>query len=272
VNGSPSGPGLDRARYEPVLVEAFSGAALDPGRWVDHYLPQWTTPERSAARYELTDHGLRLLVEADQPPWRPEDGGLRVSSIQTATYSGPAGSPFGTHRHREGLVVRTPQPTRLLWAPTEGLVEVTMRAPADPTCMLAAWLVGVELRPEDSGEICVAELYGDAAGATDSRVRLGVKAHHDPRLTTSMTDVRLPFAATEEHRYAAEWGAWGVRFHVDDVLVHTVEQSLDYPLQLMVDLFELDPPEDRTAGYPKEGWVREVRGHRPVRGGDARAL
>lgn len=33
-------------------------------------------------------------------------------------------------------------------------------------------------------------------------------------------------------------GTRGARFFVDDQLVRTVEQGLDYPLQLMIDLFE----------------------------------
>src|SRR3712207_8142242 len=35
--------------------------------------------------------------------------------------------------------------------------------------------------PEASGEICVAELFGHAILPLSSRVRIGVKAHHDPR-------------------------------------------------------------------------------------------
>jgi hypothetical protein len=33
--------------------DAFDGDELDGRRWVEHYLPQWSSRERSAARYEL---------------------------------------------------------------------------------------------------------------------------------------------------------------------------------------------------------------------------
>src|SRR5690606_251439 len=123
---------------------------------------------------------------ADQPDWRPEDAPLRVSNLQTGTYSGPVGSTRGTHRHRpDGLVVRTPTPTPLLWTPSAGRVEVTVSATAAPGCMLAAWLVGTEhLEPRDAGEVCLFELDGDAVGAASARARCGVKAHGDPRLVT----------------------------------------------------------------------------------------
>ncbi len=138
-----------------------------------------------------------------------------------------------------------------------------MRASADPTCMLAIWLVGLEQRSSrDSGEICIAELFGNAIDPERSQVRLGVKAHHDPRLRTEMTDLMLDLDATEEHAYAAEWDAQGVRFYVDDLLVHTVEQVLSYPLQLMVDLFEFPADDERdVADYPKSAHVRSVRGY-----------
>src|SRR3712207_7112339 len=48
------------------------------------YLPQWTTPERSAARYELHPGWLRLRIDADHPAWRPEDGELRRSEEHTS--------------------------------------------------------------------------------------------------------------------------------------------------------------------------------------------
>lgn len=256
------GQGSDRAGLELVFADEFGGSALDGDRWLDHYLPHWTTPERSAARYVVHD-GLHLLIEADQPAWRAEDGPMRVSNVQTGSFSGPLGSPLGQHRHRLDLTVQTPQPTRRLWTPTSGMVEATVRASADPTCMTAIWLVGLEeSSPQESGEICVAELFGNAIGRTRSQVRLGVKAHHDPRLRTEMVDLLLELDAAEPHVYAAAWDAEQVRFSVDDTLVHTVNQGTAYPLQLMVDLFEFPEREDRDpADYPKEAHVVAVRGY-----------
>ena len=255
---------LDRSGYELVFAEDFDGSALDESRWVPHYLPQWTTADRSAARYDLHPGWLRLRIDADQPAWRPEDGELRVSNLQTGLYSGPAGSDRGTHRHRPDLAVRSPQPTRRLFTPTGGLVEARLRAAPDPNCMLAIWLVGLEeSAPEDSGEICVAELYGSQVGPGGSSVRTGVKAHGDPRLAEDMTDVSLDLDATAWHTYATTWTAGTTRVYVDDELVRTVDQGMAYPLQLMVDLFEFPAgPERDPAAYPKHGDVAAVRGYR----------
>jgi Glycosyl hydrolases family 16 len=254
--------GLDRSGYRLVFEEDFAGDDLDESRWVPHYLPHWTTPERSAARYDLHPGWTRLRIDGDQPAWRPEDGDLRVSNLQTGTFSGPVGSDRGTHRHRPDLSVRTPQPTRRLFTPKEGLIEARLRATADPTVMLAFWLVGVEEGgPTESGEICVAELYGHSVGPGGSTVRTGIKAHHDPLLREDMRDIALDLDATGWHTYSAAWTADATRVYVDDRLMCSIEQGMAYPLQLMVDLFEFPPVGPRDpADYPKVGDVAAIRG------------
>jgi beta-glucanase (GH16 family) len=130
--------------------------------------------------------------------------------------------------------------------------------------MLAFWLVGVEEEsPESSGEICVAELFGHAIGPRRAGVRVGVKAHNDPRLHDDMEDVTLDLDATEWHAYAAEWIPDRIHFFVDDRRVRTVHQRIEYPLQLMIDFFEFPRGTDRDpAAYPKFGEVKTVRGYR----------
>ena len=258
------GARLDRERYELVFAEDFTDPDLRADRWVPHYLPHWTTPERSAARYDTGSGVLRLRVDADQPAWRTQDGEMRVSNLQTGVACGPVGSPLGQHRHRPDLAVVTAVPTRRLFTPTAGLVEAELRAPTDPTCMLALWLVGLEADgPELSGELCVAELYGSAVGPARSAVRMGVKAHGDPRLHDDMTDEVLDLDASQWHRYGVAWSADGADFLVDDRVVRSVGQRLDYELTVMVDLFEFPLGPDRPASaYPKTAEVRDVRGWR----------
>lgn len=66
--------------------DTFTGAELDASLWLPHYLPQWSSREASAARYDVGEGRLRLRVDADQPPWCPElDGDLRVSSLQASS-------------------------------------------------------------------------------------------------------------------------------------------------------------------------------------------
>jgi hypothetical protein len=242
-------------------MEDFSGPELHSGTWIDHYLPQWTTPERSAARYDRHGDGLRLRIDADQPAWREADGPMRVSNLQTGSFSGPVGSTRGTHRHRlDGLRVVTPQPTRRLWTATSGEVSVRVSASADPTLMVAIWLVGFEASdPADSGELCIAELFGTAVGPSSSVVRVGVKAHHDPRLVDEVRDIPLAIDVTEPHSYGVTWSPTVTEFSVDGQIVMTSEQRLNYELQLMIDLFEFPAEGERVPeNYPRTALIHSV--------------
>jgi hypothetical protein len=103
---------VTKAGYALVFEDTFDGDTLDRARWLPHYLPQWSSREASAARYRLGDGTLRLVIEADQPPWCSEfDGQTRVSSLQTGVFAGPVGSPVGHSRFADGLVVRQARTT-----------------------------------------------------------------------------------------------------------------------------------------------------------------
>ena len=126
--------------------------------------------------------------------------------------------------------------------------------------MLAFWLIGFEAdSADDSGENCVIELFGDSIGTRSSELSIGVKAHHDPRLHDDMARVALDVDASAWHTYSAAWTTEQVRFLVDDHLVRTVEQGFNYPMQLMVDLFEfhtgeaVDPLEVPQGGRNRPG-------------------
>lgn len=254
--------------FELDFEDTFAGDALDPARWVTHYLPQWSTRERSAARYDLTDGCLRLLIEADQQPWCPElDGNVRVSSVQTGVFAGPVGSRVGQHRFSPDAVVREEQRNARLYTPLYGRVELRAKALDDPRVMVAFWLIGFEDEPERSGEICVCEIFGRDVGRGEALVGMGVHPFGDPALTDDFEQVPLELDALDFHVYAAEWTPAQVRFLVDGRLVRTVAQSPSYPMQLMLGIYEFpadgDEP-DPPHAYPKAFVVDCVRGYRLV--------
>jgi len=259
---------LDRSGQDPVFEDAFRGAALDEGHWIAAYLPQWSTPDRTAARYAVGETGLRLRIDADQPPWCPElDGDLRVSSIQTATFSGPLGSSIGTHPFHPDARVRTPQPSRVLFAPERGLIEVRMRALDDPRAMVALWMVGIGDEPGRSGEICVAEIFGRNVGADRAAVGMGIHPFADADLSDDFAEVELAIDARDWHTYSSDWQAGRVDWFVDDRHVRTVRQSPGYPLQLMLGIYELPaegPDERLRSAYPRVFEVDVVRAYRPA--------
>lgn len=243
---------------EPEFEDVFEGDSLDPGKWIPHYLPQWSTRERSAARYEVGGGVLRLLIEAGQEPWCPElDGDVRVSSLQTGVYAGPLGSTVGQHRFHPDAVVREEQENARLYTPRYGRIETRLQALADPRCMVALWLIGYEDEPERSAEICVCEIFGRDVRPDEARVGMGVHPFGDPAITDDFEAVPVPIDARELHVYAAEWEPDRVDFFVDGDRVRTVEQSPAYPLQLMLGIYEF--PGEGSEDYPKELVVDYVR-------------
>jgi hypothetical protein len=201
---------------------------------------------------------LQLRIDGDQLDWREEDAPLRVSNLQTGTVSGEMGSRRGTHRHRpDGLTVRTATPTRLLWAPSAGRVEITVSASLGEGCMLAAWLVGTEhLDAGHAGEVCVFEIDAAAIGPT-SMARVGIKAHGDARLVTDMSEVEIPLDASRPHTWTAIWGEGETVIGCEGDTLRHIQQAPDYPLFLMLDLFEIGP---RVGTYPKTATLHRVRG------------
>lgn len=261
---------VTKAGYELEFEDAFTGDRLDEGRWVPYYLPQWSGRAAAAARYELGDGRLHLLIEEDQPPWCPDlEGELRVSSLQTGVFAGPVGSRVGQHG-RGGAVVREAQRNVRLYTPRYGVIEMRAKALDDPRCMVALWLIGYEDVPERSAEICVCEIFGRDVRADATAVGMGVHPFGDPTITDEFAAEVLPIDAREFHVYAVEWTTDRVTFFVDGRHVRTIRQSPDYPMQLMLGIYEFPDAEgaERVGPYPKEFVVDYVRGYRRCQGRD----
>ena len=252
-------------RRVPEFTDGFDGGRLDPSRWIDSYLPHWSSRKRSAARWRIDGGRLRLVIDPDQEPWNPDlDGDTRVSSIQTGVFSGPFGSPIGQHRFRPGLVVREAQPAARLYTPRFGRIEIRMSAVSDPDAMVALWMIGFEDEPRRSGEICVAEIFGRDVGPTAVRVGMGIHPFGDPNLADDFDQVEVSVDATTIHEYAVEWSPHLVDHTVDGRLVKRSTQAPDYPMQLMLGVYAFRPA--APGDVPIEFVVDRVRGYAPAGG------
>ncbi len=250
---------------ELEFEDTFGGPELDRSRWLPWYLPQWSSRERAAARYSVGGGELRLVIEADQEPWCPElDGDVRVSSLQTGLFAGPVGSAVGQHRFHPDAVVREAQENVRLYTPRYGRVELRARFSDDPATMAALWLIGYEDEPERSGELCVCEIFGRDVSPGRALVGMGVHPFGDPRIRDDFERVPVAIDAREPHEYAAEWRPGRAELFVDGERVKVVEQAPDYPLQLMLGLYEFpEPGAPRVPdAYPKAFAVEAVRGYR----------
>ncbi len=247
-----------------VLDDHFTGAALDPAVWVPYYLPHWSSRAASAATYTVGGGELRLSIPPSQGRWAEgiHETPLRVSSVQTANFSGPVGSTIGGQPFLAGQTVREAQETFWGYTPRYGHVEVRMRAVLSPRSMAAFWMSGIEDRPERSGEICVMEVFGDAVTATGAQVGIGLHKFRDPALTEEWSAVPLAIDVAQFHTYAVDWRPGSLAFTVDGTEVRRIDQAPDYPVQLELGLFDF--PAKATGDAPAhtpELIVTHVIGH-----------
>ncbi|NED96242.1 glycoside hydrolase family 16 protein [Phytoactinopolyspora alkaliphila] len=252
---------MTRSRLD--LDERFTGETLDPDVWVPYYLPHWSSRAQSAATYSVHDGELHLSIPDSQPLWCADlhDEPLRVSCIQSGCFSGPLGSTIGQQPFREGLEVREEQPTMWGYTPHFGQVEVRMRGVISQRSMFAFWMSGIEDLPERSAEICVAEVFGDAVRDSSADVGIGLHRFRDPALSEEFSADPLGLDVTEFHTYGVDWRPGSLAFLVDDEVVRRCDQAPDYPMQLMIGLFDF--PAKATGGVhtsAPELVVSHVRG------------
>jgi hypothetical protein len=247
-----------------TLDERFDTGTLDLDVWFPYYLPHWSSRAASAATWSIEHDGLHLTIPADQPSWcsdlHPEP--LRLSCIQSASFAGPLGSAIGPQPFQDGLVVREEQPTMWGYTPCYGRIEATMRGVITDRSMFSFWLSGIEDRPERCGEICVAEIFGDAVSDGHAAVGMGIKAFRDPALTQAFSADPLALDVADPHTYGVDWRSGSLAFDVDGMVVRRLEQAPDYPVQLMIGVFDF-PPASSTGGDPPvpELVISQVRGH-----------
>lgn len=238
------------------LDERFRGDLLDPEVWFPYYLPHWSSRSQSAATYTVHDGELHLSIPADQPMWCPDlhEEPLRVSCIQSGSFAGPLGSSIGQQPFREGLLVREEQPTMWGYTPLFGRVEVTMRGVVTSRSMFAFWMSGIEDIPERSGEICVAEVFGNAVNDRSAEVGMGLHRFRDPSLVEEFTAIPVGIDVTEFHTYGVTWKPGSIDLTIDGEPIRRHDQAPNYPMQLMLGVFDF--PE--RGGSDHEGNVPEM--------------
>lgn len=253
---------------ESVLVfeDDFDAPTLDESAWLPAYLPQWSSRAASQPRYRIEQGNLVLTIEPDQPPWCPEfNGSVRVSNLQTGVRAGALGSAEGQHRFSPHCRVREEQEPQRLFTPTYGVFELRARCRIGSSNVAAFWLIGFEESPAQSAEICVFELKGTNVREGSAVIGYGIHPFDDPTLSESFVEEEFAVDVTDYHVYSAQWAPGRVRFQIDGVPVRTIEQAPDYPMQLMLNLYDLADQPDASRP-PAEFWIDYVRVWSPDHG------
>lgn len=217
--------------------DQFSEGQLNESIWIGTHLPHWSSRAATKPNYKIANGQLTLFV-ADQQPWCPEfDGVTRVSNLQSAVTEAKLGDSFGQHRYKTGLKVREQQSSDYRALMLNGRLEIRARVSLTEQSVAALWLLGLEDKPENSGELCLFEIKSENLAENEMLVGMGTKAYFDPRLSTDFTEFRVN-NPDEFHMYAVTKTSAGLAFEIDGQTVFSSTQTYDYPLQLMLGVYE----------------------------------
>ncbi|MFC4778932.1 glycoside hydrolase family 16 protein [Paenibacillus sp. GCM10023252] len=242
---------LVKPGYTLVFQDDFETSELDRTKWLPYYLPQWSSRRNGAANYQFDDSQLLLRITEDQQPWSPEfNGSVKVSNLQTGVFSGPLSSPLGQHRFSPQCLVREEQAEERLFVPQYGFFEIRARGLGTPRNVCGFWMIGFEDSPERSAEICPFELKGWNVRDGSCTLGFGIHAFGDPTIDEEFIEREFAMDPTRYHIYAVDWTPEGVSFYVDNELIHHSQQSPSYPMQLMLNIYEVPSHESGNTEQP----------------------
>ncbi|WP_227396907.1 glycoside hydrolase family 16 protein [Jeotgalibacillus aurantiacus] len=260
---------LEKKGFRLVFNDDFDQVSLDLSKWLPFYLPQWSSRENAKANYRIENSELKLMISANQQPWCPElDGNIKVSNLQTGVYSGSLGSKFGQHRFSEHCIVKEEQTPERLFTPQYGYFEIRVKGLATPENVCAFWMIGFEDQPERSAEICPFELKGWNVKEDTCTLGYGIRAFSDPSIQDEFFEREFKYDPTNYHIYGFDWSKDGVSFFLDHQLIHQSKQSPSYPMQMMLNIYEIpreNSDETTVKQYPYEFSIDYIRAYERIK-------
>ncbi|MNE63956.1 Beta-glucanase precursor [compost metagenome] len=165
--------------------------------------------------------------------------------------------------------VREEQTNIKKYTPQYGFFEIRAKALDTESNVVALWMIGYEDKPEKSSEICIFEIKGENVNKESAIIGYGIHPFGDPTLQDEFHEDSFAIDVTKYHVYAVEWTPAYVDFYIDNKKVRTIHQSPNYPMQLMLNIYEL-PLEKVRIGkdnqYPKEFIIDYIRVFQPEKG------
>ncbi|HNM36413.1 MAG TPA: glycoside hydrolase family 16 protein, partial [Anaerolineales bacterium] len=113
------------------------------------------------------------------------------------------------------------------------------------------WMIGFEDKPEYSAEICIFELKGYNIKKKSALIGYGVHPFGDPSIKDEFYEEEFSLDVTQFNTYAAEWTEREVHFYINDQKIRTIQQSPQYPMQFMLNIYDLSksPKHDRPMQF-----------------------
>lgn len=97
------------------------------------------------------------------------------------------------------------------------------------------------------------------------KIGFGVHPFGDPAIHEEFFEQEFVMDPATFHIYAVDWTENGADFYMDNQLIHRSKQSPQYPMQLMLNIYEIPPQESGSSAkpeYPSEFAIDYVRCYR----------
>lgn len=254
---------IDYTKYHLIFEDDFNEPALNVGNWLPFYLPQWSSRAASAPNYKIENSNLILQITKEQQPWCPEfNGAVKCSSVQTGVFAGKLGTSIGQHGvFNKNCVVREEQTAQHTFLPKYGLVEIKAKGIHTLSNVVSLWMIGYEDEPQRSAEICVFEIKGWNVQPEKAVIGYGIHQFADPNMKEAFFEEAFEMNVMEYHVYAAEWMPGKTVFYIDGQKIKELDQAPDYPMQLMLGIYEVPEGAMDNRDYPKEFVIDWVKGY-----------
>lgn len=223
-----------------MFIDHFDGKELNKKVWIETYLPQWSSRDKTRPSYNIKDSVLSLYISNDQKPWSEEyNGDIRVSNLQTGVFSGPVGSSIGQHHFSDNLIVREAQKEEFLLTPLYGSIEMKCRCHISEENVAALWLIGLEKNESESSELCLFELKGWNVKDKKAVIGYGIRAFKDPKLVNDFHEDEFDIDVEDWNIYKVDWRKNEVIFYINGKEIRRINQAPAYRMQLMLNLYDL---------------------------------
>lgn len=222
------------------MLDDFNETSLNENYWLECYLPQWSSVNKTKPSYRIKNSILSLYIANDQEPWSKEyNGNIRVSNLQTGVYFGTIGSSIGQHHFSKDLIVKEAQSPKFLVTPCYGHVEFKCRCNISKENVTALWLIGTEVDKKESSELCLFELKGSNIKNDGSMIGFGIRKFADPHLTDEFYEEYFSIDVSNWNVFSLDWKKDCVDFYINNKHIKTIHQAPNYRMQLMLNLYDL---------------------------------
>lgn len=101
-------------------------------------------------------------------------------------------------------------------------------------------MIGVEEQPHQSAEICLFELKGWNVAQEKATIGYGVHPFGDGKIKDEFYEQEFSINVKEWNIYALQWEKDKIVFYINGEKIKVINQSPDYPVQIMLDLYDLE--------------------------------